>query len=104
MLEKMRSELESAGHSVKMVAVNDRAAAGVASTLSDVSTYPVFQDTEQVKAWEQHRAGKDDMMIYDRKGILLHYLPINGTIDSVLSKEPGYGNVKNLLIAASDSK
>ena len=41
---------------------------------------PVFQDTEGGPVWDAFGAGHDDLMVYDRNGLLFAWLPSAGTV------------------------
>ena len=38
--------------------------------------------------------GKDDFYIYDAQGKLVHFFPFKGEVETNLSKEEGYNNLK----------
>ncbi len=71
---------------------------GHQQNLTDVASFPVFQDVTTVKGQEAMGASKDDIFIYDSTGKLAHYLPFGGNVDTNLSG-PGYAELKKLVLA-----
>ncbi len=71
---------------------------GHKTNLTDVFTYPLFQDVDAVKAKEAMGGTKDDIFIYDSSGKLAHYLSASGPIDTNLAGA-GYATLKKLILA-----
>ena len=69
------------------------------SALSDVCSYPVLQDTEEVDAWSLLGGGKDDFFLYNSDGTLGVYLPSGGEVSTKLSTPEGYANIRDTLMA-----
>jgi hypothetical protein len=97
MLEKMRVEIESLGHSVQWAVINKIDAESTQQELIDKCSMPIFQDTAAVDAWSLHKGNKDDFFIYDKVGKLAKFLPVSGEISVVLSEDEGYNNLKNAI-------
>jgi hypothetical protein len=70
------------------------------ANLTQVTAVPIFQDVTPTTAWEQHGAGKDDMVIYDASGKLVTFLAIDGDRAIELGEPEGFDNVLQALIAA----
>lgn len=99
-MEDMKDELDFEGVPVTFVAINKWSATLAASKLTDDTEFPVFQDTQEVNAWELQGAGKDDIFVYDSEGILHAFLPHLGAISVNLSTEEGYQNLKDIILDA----
>ena len=99
-MDKMQAELKAEGHDVAFVAVNSNDAVAQQSAMAGVCSFPLFQDTTAVGAWQLHGGSKDDIIIYDAKGKLATFLPFNGPVDTALSDSEGYANVKSAILAA----
>jgi hypothetical protein len=100
-LERMRQELLEQGHDVQFVLINSADAAGDQKNLVDRCAFPLFQDTKEVNAFGLHGGAKDDLYIYDKKGVLSAYLPGSGEAGpTVLTSSPGYDNVYSAIMAA----
>ena len=87
------------GRAVQFVAVNAGDAQGNQMDLTIRAAFPLFQDLPEVRAWGLHRAGKDDLLLYDRQGRLHRFLPTVGPVSTNLSTPEGYQNVKAALLA-----
>jgi len=98
-MEKMRIELEAAGHKVQFIAVNAISAVETQQKLVDRCAFPIFQDTDGVGAWDLHNGRKDDFYIYDRQGALADYFSISGERSVKLNTDEGYANLKNAILA-----
>ena len=96
----MDEDLIADGHGddVQFVVINDRFATGSVANLTNVSSYPVFQDTPEVTAWLLHGGGKDDIFIYNQ-GALMTFLPQGGPV-SISLTGAGYNNVKDAILDA----
>lgn len=101
-LEQLQLELALEGYDVQMVTINATSAnnADDQQELIDRCSFPLFQDVDEVAAWDAHGAGKDDMFIYAADGTLAQALPVDGEASTNLSTPEGYDNVKQALIAA----
>jgi hypothetical protein len=93
----MHKELTTAGLSVNFAAVNSIDAVPNQNDLTSKADFPMFQDVEAVKAWEQHAGRKDDFYVYGSDGKLAHYLPIGGAVNTDLSNPDGYAAVKKII-------
>lgn len=93
----MQKELKTAGFTGNFVAVNSIDAVANQNDLTSKADFPMFQDVEAVKAWEQHGGRKDDFYVYGSDGKLAHYLPFGGTVNTDLSNPDAYAAVKKLV-------
>lgn len=96
-------ELEAEGYTVQMVTVNKGDAVSSQQKLLDRCAFPQLQDTEDEATWELMGGGKDDFYIYNRDGELTHFFPFKGAVETNLSKEEGYTNLKNALLEVLES-
>jgi thiol-disulfide isomerase/thioredoxin len=101
-LEQLKLELALEGYDVEMVTINGTTAnnADDQQELIDRCSFPIFQDLDEVGAWDLHGGGKDDMYIYAADGTLAQALPVEGELSTNLSTDEGYANVKQALIEA----
>jgi hypothetical protein len=97
----MQKELKMAGFTANFAAVNSIDAVANQADLTSKADFPMFQDVEAVKAWEQHGGGKDDFYIYGTDGKLVHYLKFGGPVNTDLTNPDAYAAVKKLV---SDTK
>lgn len=70
----MQKELRTEGKTIHFAAVNSIDAVANQADLTSRADFPMFQDVEAVKAWEQHGGGKDDFYVYGTDGKLAHFL------------------------------
>lgn len=97
-LEELWWELQGQGHEFSFVVVNLQTMAERASNLTDRGSFAMFQDTADVAAWTLHGGGKDDFYFYDTDGILRAYYPARGSVETTLSDEEGYANVRDAML------
>ena len=81
--------------------------------IANVTTMPIFQDTDWTDAWENFGGGKGDLFIYDSSGSLYAYICTqssctNGYSATVavtggLLNDEGYDMIKDKAIAASEN-
>ena len=83
-----------------MITINKGDAASYQQNLLDQCAFPQLQDTEDEAGWEIMGGGKDDFYVYDATGKLVAFLPYSGEVETNLSKEEGYNNLKNAIISA----
>ena len=72
---------------MNIVAINMAGWAENQSALSDVCSFPILQDTEEVDAWSLLGGGKDDFFLYNSNGTLGVYLQSGGKISTKLSSD-----------------
>ena len=63
-------------------------------------TYALFQDTEDVGAWDLHDGTKDDIYVYDAEGNLSDFIPSSGP-NTNLSTDEGYENLTLAILKAA---
>ena len=93
----MHKELTTAGKATNFVVVNSIDATANQGDLTSKADFPMFQDVDTVKAWEQHAGGKDDFYIYGSDGKLAHFLKFGGPINTDLSNPVSYADMKKLV-------
>ena len=98
----MRIELELLKIKVKFVAINsiDANTPNDQKLLTDQCAFPLFQDVDTMQAWQHHSGQKDDFYIYNAQGKLVTYLPVAGTVNTNLSTQEGYDNLKQAILKA----
>jgi hypothetical protein len=94
----MRLELEADGYPVQVLAINKIDAETTQESLVSKTAFPLFQDTLEVQAWSLHDGSKDDFFVYGPDGLLYTYLPHGGEIDTNLSTDEGYNNLKDAIL------
>ncbi|MCA9523530.1 MAG: hypothetical protein KC609_21290 [Myxococcales bacterium] len=82
------------------MAINSIDAVDYQQPLVDRCTFPLFQDTTEVNAWTLHDGHKDDILIYDKNGVLYVALPNGGAVNTNLSTPEGYENLKSRVLEA----
>jgi len=99
-MELMQKELREQGVRVQFLAINRIDAETNQSNVTEVSSFPIFQDTAAVNAWKQHETKQDDIIVYDRNGKLHTYFSFSNGSDANLWVEPGYNSLRNAIVAA----
>ena len=105
-METLRKELRRDGVEVEFVSINVKTGADKEDQASilDKASFPFFQDTAEINAWELHDGGKDDIYIYGADGLLHLYLPAKGELNTNLRTESGYATLKSAILGAMDGK
>ena len=93
----MQKELKTEGKTIHFAVVNSIDAVANQADLTSRADFPLFQDVDPVKAWEQHGGGKDDLYVYGSDGKLARYLKFGGSVDTNLSDATAYANVKKII-------
>ena len=98
----MKEEIDAAGLQAHFVAVNAVSAKSEQhqQKLIDKCAYPLLQDTDEADVWGLHEGGKDDFYLFDATGKLIVHLPFGGEMNTNLSTDEGYGNLKGLILDA----
>lgn len=101
-MEQLRIELGAEGVDVMMVAVNgtDANTPDYQANLTDRCSFPLFQDTEAADAWGLHGGTKDDIYVYNSDGSLAVALPYGEGVETNLSSEEGYANLRQAILDA----
>lgn len=97
-LEELWWELRANGHEFNFAVINMAAQAERQSALLERASFPMFQGTPDVDGWALMGGGKDDFYFYDADGFLRAHYPAHGTVDTGLSREEGYGNVRDAML------
>ncbi len=84
---------------MNIVAINKLGYTHNQEKLSDVCSFPILQDTEEVDAWSLLGGGKDDFFLYNSDGTLAVYLRSGGKVSTKLSTPEGYANIRDTLMA-----
>ncbi|PKN56981.1 MAG: hypothetical protein CVU56_13415 [Deltaproteobacteria bacterium HGW-Deltaproteobacteria-14] len=95
----MRQELVDAGHDVNIVSIHAASAAANQGALIDECAFPLLQDTAEVDAWGQLGGQKDDFFVLDAAGDVVAHLVL-AEVNTNLSTDDGYANVRGALLAA----
>ena len=101
-LEELWWELTGAGHEFHFVVVNLNSMAGRQPNLTDRGSFAMFQDTEEIDAWGLHGGNKDDFYFYDAGGTLRAFYPARGSVETTLSEEQGYANIRDAMLHLLD--
>ncbi len=99
-MQEMQDELAAAGLDIVFLAVNAVSGVNHQQNLIDKCSFPLFQDTEEQDVWGLHQGKKDDIYIYDATGLLRSFLPYAGAVQTNLSSEEGYNNLKTAILNA----
>jgi hypothetical protein len=107
-LEEMQIQLELEGYEVWFVVINQPGFEATQQEFIDRASFPLLQDTAEVKAWDlmnqlEPLMGTDDIYIYTADGVLSSYFSYaanNPTI--MLETQAGYDNVYNAILAAME--
>ncbi len=95
-LDPLLEEWRDEGMKIEFCAIND-ADDGNPQLLYELCSYPVFQDTKQVRAWDQHGGSRDDIFVYSGTGVFVEYFPFGGKpVGNPILKE-GQANLKAAL-------
>jgi len=105
-LEQMQAQLELEGHEVWFVVINQPSYDASQQEFIDRVSFPLLQDTLEVKAWDlfsqlEPLEGTDDLFIYTAEGTLSSYFSYaadNPTIK--LETQAGWDNVYDAILAA----
>jgi hypothetical protein len=94
----MQKELASESKTVAFAIVNSIDAVANQPDLVSRADFPLFQDTDTVKAWEAHGGGKDDIYIYGTDGKLTRFLKFGGPVNTDLSVPENFAAVKKIIV------
>ena len=97
LLEKMQNELTAEGITdVQIVVVNSTDALKDQANFVALTSFPLFQDSDDALIFRKTRTSKDDFAVYDKDGKLLHYYDRTSARD--LQDESTYAAVKAELV------
>ncbi len=101
-MEQLRIELGAEGVDVMMVAINadDANTTEYRQNLIDRCSFPLFQNTQEADAWGLHGGNKDDIYVYNSDGSLAVALPYGEGVNTNLSEEEGYANLRQAILDA----
>ena len=100
-LDRMHRELRTLGIDAYFVAVNGSRYEPYQDRIIDRCSLPFFQDTEETNGIAQMGGAIYDMFVYRPDGTLHVFLSGSGEIDTYLSVDEGYANVREAVISAS---
>jgi hypothetical protein len=96
-LESFLQELWEEGLVVNFCAVNEAADLNP-QQLTEVCTFPVFQDVEETNAWQMHGGDRDDLFIYSPEGVLTGHFDLpGGEPDGSPASATGKANLRHAL-------
>jgi hypothetical protein len=96
----MRIELEVIEHPAAFAAINIASDAGYQTQLVNRCSFPLFQDQEELDAVGHMGAKIYDLLLYDRDGNLVRYMPQGGEIPTAMGTPEGYEAVKGAILSA----
>jgi hypothetical protein len=99
-LESLLQELQAEGHAVTFCAIND-AADFNPELLTDVCSFPVFQDEAAIDAWGLHGGGLDDIFIYRSDAALVAYYDLPADPEGSPASEAGRANLRSALLSGA---
>lgn len=80
-LEAIRQEYLAQGRTeIDFMIVNSNTAVNEIGQLSSRVNFPVYQDTNDTNIWTKLNGGKDDVLIYDRCGQLVYFIPFPSSL------------------------
>lgn len=100
-LDRMRLDLNSHGHKdIVFMAINGTSSDNDEDrgNLSGRCAFPLFQDVENVNAWQLHAGHKDDIVIYDADGNLAKTFRNVDDVVTDLAGEEGYNNIRDAIL------
>lgn len=105
-LEQMQLQLELEGYEVYFVVINQPTYEASQQEFIDRASFPLLQDTLDVKAWDllnqlEPLQGTDDIYIYRADGTLSSYFSYAANNPTIMLETPaGWDNVYNAILAA----
>jgi hypothetical protein len=101
-MERMRIELEDAGHLAEFAATNVPGQEGLQSNLTNLCSFPLFQDQADLDARGHMGAAIRELLLYDRDGKLAFALPWHSPdggpgVFADLSVPANYAGVKSAI-------
>jgi thiol-disulfide isomerase/thioredoxin len=103
-MEALIRDLKENGKDVSIVGINSVDALGNQNELTSRTTIPLFQDDMNANgstidtAWELLAGKKDDLYIYDSKGLLAAHFRSGGGVPIDLTTAEGYRSVKDAIM------
>ncbi|CAC5386420.1 unnamed protein product [Mytilus coruscus] len=80
-LETIRQEYIAQGRTeISFMIVNSKEVPEQIGQLSSRTNFPVYQDTNATNIWNKLNGGKDDVLIYDRCGKLVYFIPFPSSL------------------------
>jgi hypothetical protein len=98
-LDRLRSRLQvEEGLDINCYGVNSIDAVTDQHRLLANTSIPLFQDTPEVKAWEQHGGRMGDLFVYGPSGLLYRHVPLTAKPVNVFMYTPdGFATVKQIV-------
>src|SRR5688572_6846454 len=98
-LETLLQELLAEGLSVSFCAVNEATDLNP-QLLTDVCTFPVFQDDAATGAWAMHGGGRDDLFVYSSGATLVQFFDFpSGEPSGNPTSAEGRANLRSALMS-----
>jgi hypothetical protein len=100
-LESLMQELWAEGVPVNFCAVNEAIDLNP-QQLTEVCTFPVFQDDAATGAWAMHGGGRDDLFVYSSGAALVQYFdfPVGEPSGNPASTD-GRANLRSALLSGA---
>ena len=92
--------MEAEGFTAYFITINKGDAVPFQEKLTNKCAFPQLQDTEDEAIWDLMGVGKDDFYVYNAQGKLVHFFPFKGAVETNLSKDEGYANLKTAIRSA----
>jgi Fe-S cluster biogenesis protein NfuA len=99
-LETLLQELLAEGQTVNFCAINEYTDPNP-QFLTEICSFPVFQDDEATNAWALHGGGRDDVFIYTGDAALVAYYDLPADPNGNPASETGRANLKAALLSGA---
>lgn len=99
-LNDVYKEWQAEGLNVRVAAINPINALPHQKYLVEVCDYPLFQDTEEARAWDTLLGTRDDTYFYDAKGILSGFIDFKADLNEMIVTQAGQALFRKAIIEA----
>ncbi len=102
-MEALKRDLEGTGKVLNIVGINDIDAVSTQNELTSRTGIPLFQDATMANgttidtAWDLLGGKKDDIYIYDSKGVFAAHFQTGGGVEINITTTEGYANVRDAI-------